>query len=65
MKIHTKQKRRMGVGTHLPRDVNNITNKKPFKKFKTEDAAKKWAESKKAKSFDITKCKSGVKIRIK
>ncbi|MDD5253763.1 MAG: hypothetical protein PHG05_01490 [Candidatus Nanoarchaeia archaeon] len=65
MKIHTKRKRRMRLGTHKKGIKSRPDNKKPFKKFKNEESAKKWIEGKSSKEHEIKACKSGVKVFLK
>lgn len=53
-KIHTRMKRKMGSSTHLgcARPENRNRKKRP-KTFKSEDTAKKWAEAKGIKNYEL------------
>ena len=54
VKIHTKEKRKYGGGATLrkPRGPNRNRSTRP-KSFKSEENAKKWAESQGIKSYDL------------
>ncbi|MBS3162824.1 hypothetical protein J4467_02765 [Candidatus Woesearchaeota archaeon] len=53
-KVHTKIKRKIGSATHLgcARPENRNRKKRP-RTFKSEEVAKKWAESQGIKNFEL------------
>lgn len=54
VKIHTKQKRMARSPTHLKSIKNDTRNrKKRPRTFKTEEAAKKWAEKNNIKKYEL------------
>lgn len=65
-KIHTRMKRKLGYGTHLPHRarIKGIPRKKGPKTFKTEEAAKKYAEENKIKKYELKKVKKNKKFQI-
>jgi len=66
VKIHTRAKRKLGVGTHIPHKA--LATGKPRKKgpktFKTEEAAKKYAEEQGIKNFELKRVKKNKKFQI-
>ena len=65
-KIHTRAKRKLGFGTHLPHraKLKNIPRKKGPKTFKTEESAKKHAQENKIKDYELKKVKKDKKFQI-
>jgi hypothetical protein len=65
-KIHTRAKRKLGYGTHLPHRarIKGIPRKKGPKTFKTEESAKKYAEENKIKKYELKKVKKDKKFQI-
>ena len=65
-KIHTRAKRKMGFGTHLPHRarIKGIPRKKGPKTFKTEEADKKYADDNKIKKYELKKVKRDKKFQI-
>ncbi len=68
-KIHTRMKRKMGSSTHLgcARPENRNRKKRP-KTFKSEEAAKKWAESQGINNYELKNLRftnKDKKIRVK
>jgi len=61
-KIHTREKRKMASPTHLgsARPENRNRKKRP-KTFTSEESAKKWAESKGIKTFELKNLRLGTK----
>ena len=53
-KVHTKIKRKLGSATHLGcARPENRNRKKRSRTFKSEEVAKKWAESQGIKNFEL------------
>lgn len=63
MKTHTRTKRRLGLAHNL-RHKKRIKKNRP-KTFKTEESAKKYAESKGLKEYDLVNLKLGDKKKLK
>ena len=65
-KIHTRAKKKHGLGTHLPHRARllNKPKKKGPKTFKTEAAAKKHAEENKITNYTLKKVKKDKKFQI-
>jgi hypothetical protein len=65
-KIHTRAKKKHGLGTHLPHraKLKNIPRKVGPKTFKTEESAKKYAEENKIKNYELKKVKKDKKFQI-
>ena len=65
-KIHTREKGKRGFGTHLPHraKIKGIPRKKGPKTFKTEEAAKKYADDNKIKKYELKKVKKDKKFQI-
>lgn len=69
VKVHTRMKRKMGSSTHLgcARSENRNRKKRP-KTFKSEESAKKWAESKGINNYELNNLRftdKDKKIRVK
>ena len=62
-KIHTREKRKLGL-SHNRSHKKRVKTNKP-KTFKTEASAKKYAEFLGLKSYDITNLKIGHKKKLK
>jgi hypothetical protein len=65
-KIHTRAKKKLGLGTHLSHRsrILNKSKKKGPKTFKTEEVAKKYAEDNNIKNFELKKVKKNKKFQI-
>ena len=65
-KIHTRQKRYLGISSHL-RGNKNIFKPKPpgSKSFKTKEAAEKYAKEKKYQKYEIVKPRFGLSKKFK
>ena len=68
VKIHTKAKRKLSHSTHLgsPRPEHRNRKSRP-KTFKSEENAKKWAESQGIKEYELKNLRVGTvdkKIRV-
>ena len=65
-KIHTRAKKKLGLGTHLPHRarLKNIIKKKGPKTFKTEESAKTYAAKEGIKDFELEKVKKDKKFQI-
>jgi len=65
-KIHTREKKKLGLGRHLPHRarIKNKPKKKGPKTFKSEESAKKYAEEKGVKNFELKKVKKNKKFQI-
>ena len=61
VKVHTRAKRRNGsaTGLRLKRPANRIRKTRP-RTFKSEENAKKWAESKGIQSYTLKNLRIGV-----
>lgn len=62
-KMHTRMKRKLGL-SHNRRHKKRVKKNKP-KTFKTEASAKKYAEVKGIKKYDIVNLKLGEKKKLK
>ncbi|MBS3143310.1 hypothetical protein J4446_00310 [Candidatus Woesearchaeota archaeon] len=62
-KIHTRVKRRLGLA-HNKRHVKKIKKVRP-KTFKTEESAKKYADVKGIKNYELVNLKIGSKRKLK
>ncbi len=65
-KIHTRAKKKLRLGTHLQHRalLKGIQKKKGPKTFKTKEAAKKYAEEKGIKNFELKSVKKKKKFQI-
>lgn len=61
-KVHTREKRKMASPTHLSsaRPENRERKKRP-KTFSSEEIAKKWAESRGIKKYELKNLRIGTK----
>ena len=55
-KIHTREKRKLKQGTHKAGKI--VKRKKRAKTFKSEESAKKWAESEGLKDYKLVNIRS-------
>lgn len=56
-KLHTRLKRKFNLSKHHSHKLKARTKKRP-KTFKTEEAAKKWAEKNNIKNYELINLKS-------
>lgn len=65
-KLHTRQKRYLGISSHLRGNKNILKPKKPRPKtFKSKEAAEKYATKTKLKNYRIIKPKQGLSKKFK
>jgi len=64
VKMHTRAKRRLGIGTHKRGNKPSVHKRKGPKTFPTEERAKEYAKENGISKFELKSVKKGKRFQI-